>query len=146
MSPGARLLALTVAAGCLGVLIVAARLEPNPRGVGTHTGSGLGLNECALLQKSGLPCPSCGMTTSFSWFVRGNLAASLYVQPMGTALALAAAACVWGGFYAGATGRPVHRLLRLLPGRYYLLPALVLGVLAWSWKIYLHVNGLDGWG
>jgi hypothetical protein len=86
------------------------------------------------------------MTTSFTWFVRGNLAASVYVQPMGAALALLAAGSVWVGFYVALTGRPVHRLLWLLPSRFYLVPLFTLAVLAWAWKIYIHVKGWDGWG
>lgn len=85
------------------------------------------------------------MTTSFSWFVRGNFAASLYVQPMGAMLAMLACFVVWGGFYVAITGRPVYRLFSLLPGRYYLLPLLCLGVLAWGWKIMLRLNHWDGW-
>ena len=140
--PG-RLIALGVAAACLSVLSLASRLQPNRDGVGSHRA--LGLAGCQFLDSTGLPCPSCGMTTSFAWFAHGNLVASVYVQPMGAALAIVAAACVWGGLYVALTGRPVYRLLRLLPGRYYLLPLLALAVLAWGWKILIHLNGLDGW-
>ena len=143
LRPGGRLLALVVAVACLSVLVLAALLPPSPAGVGSHRA--LGLNSCQFLDSTGLPCPSCGMTTSFTWFARGNLLASVYVQPMGAALAAIAAACVWGGFYVAATGRPVYRLLRLMPGRYYLLPLLALGVVGWGWKILIHLNGLDGW-
>jgi hypothetical protein len=86
------------------------------------------------------------MTTSWAWASKGRLAASFYVQPMGTILALMAAACVWGGLYIALTGRPAHRLLRLLPTRYTLLPLLLLAVLAWGWKILIHLNKWDGWG
>ena len=44
------------------------------------------------------------------------------------------------------SGRPAHRLLNYLPGRYYLWPLLIFGVLAWVWKIFIHVTGRDGWG
>ena len=143
LGPGRRLLALGVGVGCLAVLVLAALLPPNPAGVGSHRA--LGLNSCQFLDSTGLPCPSCGMTTSFTWFARGNLLASVYVQPMGAALASIAAGCAWGGFYVAATGRPVYRLLRLMPGRYYLFPLLALGVLGWGWKVLIHLNGLDGW-
>lgn len=86
------------------------------------------------------------MTTSWAWATRGNFAASVYVQPMGTILALLAAACVWGGGYIAISGRPAHRLLRMLPARYTLFPLLLLAVLAWGWKIFIHLNGYDGWG
>lgn len=138
-----RLLALGLGSGCLAVLIVAASLTPNPAGVGSH--QGVGLQRCAWLVSGGIPCPSCGYTTSFTWFVRGNLAASVYVQPMGAVLAAGACACVWVGLYVACTGRPVYRLLDVVPGRYYLVPLLAIALLGWAWKIYIRLNGMDGW-
>ena len=141
---GGRVVAALVAVGCLAVLVCAATLEPSPTGVGTHTA--MGLTRCAFHDRTNLPCPSCGMTTSFAWFAHGNLAASAYVQPMGALLALATAACVVGGLYVAATGRPVYRLLRLIPSRYYVLPVMLFAVLAWAWKIFIRLRGIDGWG
>jgi hypothetical protein len=143
LSVGQRLSALVIAGACLAVLVTAMWVEPHPRGVGSHTG--LGLHQCQFLARSGLPCPSCGMTTSFAWFVRGNLLASLYVQPMGTVLAVLAAVTAWAGLYIGATGRPVHRLLRFIPGRYYVFPLLLAAVAGWAWKIFIQLRGIDGW-
>jgi hypothetical protein len=140
---GVRLSAAFIASGCLALLVIASQLKPSPAGYGSHTGYPLRLQSCAFMDRTGLPCPSCGMTTSFCWFVRGNVAASLYVQPMGTLLA--AMACVWGGFYVTATGRPIYRLLGILPGRYYTVPLLTIAVAAWAWKIFIHVKGIDGW-
>lgn len=139
-----RLAALAGGLGCLTVLLLALRAPPSPTGVGTHTR--LGLSRCDLLERTGVPCMTCGMTTSFAHFVRGNLPASFYVQPLGMLLALTTAAGVWVGLYIALTARPVHRLLRFLPTRYYLLPLLTLALLAWIWKILIHVKGWDGWG
>jgi hypothetical protein len=144
LTPWGRLFAGAIGLGCLAVLILAASMAPNPTGMGTHA-KGLGLPDCTFLRTTHLPCPSCGMTTSFSWFARGNLVASAYVQPMGMILALLAAAAAWGGWYIALTGRPVHRLLRLLPAGYTLIPLLLVGVVAWGWKIFIHLNGIDGW-
>jgi hypothetical protein len=144
LGAGGRALALAAALACLAVLVVAAYVEPNPAGVGSHASS-LGLQPCQFLRTTSLPCPGCGMTTSFAYFARGNVAASVYIQPMGTVLAALSGACVWAGLYVAFTGRPVYRLFRLLPGRYYLVPLLVLGVLGWGWKIMLRLNGWDGW-
>ena len=143
VSFGARLLALALSAGCLAVLITAAAITPSPKGVGTHTQ--LGLQPCQFLARTGVPAPTCGMTTSFAWFVRGNIVASLYVQPMGTALAGAAAATVVAGLYVAGTGRPVHRALAVLPVRFTVIPVLSLAVMAWAWKIFIHLAGIDGW-
>lgn len=140
----ARLIAFGVAAGCLAVLIAAAYLQPSHTGVGSHRG--LGLQSCQWLDRTGVPCPACGMTTSFSWFVRGDLIASAYVQPMGALIALAACCCVSGGLYVAVTGKPVYRLLTLLPARPYLIGLLGFGLAAWGWKVFIHARGLDGWG
>lgn len=135
--------ALLVAGACLGLLVTAATLPPSPAGVGSH--QRLGLKQCQFLQTSGLPCPSCGMTTSFAWFVRGNFLASLYVQPMGFVLAVATAMTFWGALYVAITGKPAYLLLGFIPVRYTLLPALLFGVAAWGYKILIHLKGIDGW-
>src|SRR3954468_13240529 len=129
LDPGARLVALGIAAACLGVLLTAARLTPDPSGTSTHTQ--LGMQSCQFLSRTGLPCPSCGMTSSFAWFVRGNLLASLYVQPMGTALAALASVTFWIALYIACTAKPIGRLMRMIPTRYYLAPLLGFAVAAW---------------
>ena len=135
--------AAVLAAGCLALLVVALYVHPNPNGVGTHTQ--LGQRGCLFLERTGVPCPTCGMTTSFSHFVRGQWLSSLYVQPAAAVLALATALTLWGAIYAVFSGRPVHRLFRFISARYYLLPFLSLLVVAWAWKIFIHLRGIDGW-
>jgi hypothetical protein len=139
-----RLIALAVSLACLAVLITAVTVRPDAGGTATHRQ--LGLAECQLLRTSNLPCPSCGMTTSFAWFVRGNLPASLYVQPMGTFLAACAAITFWAALYIAATGKPVYRLMHGLPATYYVLVPVGIAIGAWGWKIFIHVRGADGWG
>jgi hypothetical protein len=138
-----RLFALALSLACFTVLVIAAKLQPSHTGVGSHRE--IGLQPCHLMERTGVPCPSCGMTTSFAWFVRGNLLASFYIQPMGMLAALAAACCVWIGAYVAFTGRPVHRLLLQLPARAWLIGLLSFGIAAWGWKIFIHLKGLDGW-
>jgi hypothetical protein len=138
-----RLLALVVAAACLTVLGVAIGLKPDPRGIGSHRQ--LRLQACQFEVQTGMPCPTCGMTTSYAHFVRGELLASLYVQPAGTVLAALTAMGFWAGIYAAVTGRPVHRILRFIPVKYLLWPLFGIVIVAWIWKIFIHVNGRDGW-
>jgi hypothetical protein len=138
-----RLGAVGVGLVCLLPLVLALMLQPSPDGYGSHTK--LGLARCQFMEHTGLPCPSCGMTTSWTWFVRGNLRASLYVQPMGTVLAVMATCCVWVCMYCAITGRPVYRLLRVIPGRYYFIPLLSFAIFAWGWKIFIHLTARDGW-
>jgi hypothetical protein len=42
---------------------------------------GLWLGPCGLKQRYGLPCPTCGMTTSALTFVRGQFFEAFRVQP-----------------------------------------------------------------
>ena len=138
-----RIMAAGVAGACLSVMIIATRLTPSPTGIGTHTE--LGMQPCAFEARTGVPCPTCGMTTSFSWLARGNVAASFYIQPMGAVLGILTVVCFWMSLYAASTGRPVYRLLLFIPARYYVLPLIAWAVFAWGWKIFIHLHGLDGW-
>lgn len=64
---------------------VAAGLKPDPRGFGTH--QALGLPPCTVRLLLGIPCPSCGMTTSFSHFIRGQFVDSVRANAAGFLLA-----------------------------------------------------------
>lgn len=75
--------------GLISLLIVAMCLTPSEKGYGTHTQ--LGLQPCSLTSIVGVRCPSCGMTTSWAHFVRGNIFQSLKSNSGGTMLALASA-------------------------------------------------------
>lgn len=63
------------------VLALAFRLRPAPEGFGTH--EQLGLPPCPFLRLAGLPCPGCGLTTSFAHMARFDLAGALAAQPFG---------------------------------------------------------------
>lgn len=135
-----RVVAALVAAGCLLVLMIAAYMEPDPAGVGTTTR--VGLRPCGFLQQTGLPCAACGMTTSFNHYVRGQWHKSLWVQPLGFALAVGTSVVFWTAGYIAATGRPAHRLLKRLPGVKLLVLAVAFGIAAWAWKIGLTLAGI----
>lgn len=138
-----RLLWGVLAAACLLVLLTAATLKPSPDGLGTH--EELGLHECEWLEHTGFPCPSCGMTTSWTWFAHGNLAASFYIQPMGFVLAILCVMLFWSSVYLAATGRNPSLLLRHIPMVRLGVVLLIIWAAAWMWKIYIHAHGIDGW-
>jgi Protein of unknown function (DUF2752) len=77
---------LVAAAGLAGLLLLARRLDPDPRGFGTHTQ--LGLKACAYLTATGRLCPTCGMTTAFAWLVHGRIDRSWQANPAGCLLAI----------------------------------------------------------
>ena len=76
-------MALATAAACLAVLAVAAHPDWSPAPAASEPTVRSDLPRAIFSPARGLPCPSCGMTTSFAYFVRGNLLASIYVQPIG---------------------------------------------------------------
>ena len=84
--------------GCL-VFVVAAILSPydtegRPLSHGTHRQ--LGLPPCVMKALTGIPCPSCGMTTSISLVMHGDLAAASEANPAGLIVAgLGLVATVW---------------------------------------------------
>ncbi|MGD0156048.1 MAG: DUF2752 domain-containing protein [Terracidiphilus sp.] len=66
------------------VLGVARWLTPATRGYGTHTE--LGLPPCNFLRLTHLPCPSCGLTTSFAWAIRMDFWQAFLANPFGLLL------------------------------------------------------------
>lgn len=81
---------------------LASRLDPDPRGYGTH--QSLGFPPCTIRQWFGIPCPSCGMTTSFSHFTRGEFVEAARANVAGLLLAMFCAVQIpwsWASAYQG---------------------------------------------
>jgi hypothetical protein len=81
------LIALTVP--WIAVIITGICLYPydengEPLRMGTH--QQLGLPPCSFKEMVGVPCPSCGMTSSFSLLLHGDVLNSLKANFAGTAL------------------------------------------------------------
>lgn len=135
----ARLIALLIAAGAMSVLLIAAWLKPDARGVSTHTQ--LNLQPCAFLDRTGIPCAGCGMTTSFAYLVHGHVIKSFVAQPFGMILCVLTVAAFWAGSYIAVTAKPAYRLMRLIPPKFHLITWIPLALLAWLWKIALMSLG-----
>lgn len=83
----ARAVYLAFAVLSMTVLGLAAGLTPSASRLGTHTQ--LGLPACGFLTRTGWPCPSCGLTTSFALAARGRFGDAAFVQPFGFLLFVA---------------------------------------------------------
>ena len=131
-----RLGAAWVALACGAVLGVAIHLHPDPRGLGTHRQ--LGLGPCGFILTTGLPCPTCGMTTAFSHTVRGRLIAAFLAQPAGMLLALATIVTFATSLWVLVVGRmprwPLRLAMWLSPYRLLLILLVVL-LAAWGFKL-----------
>lgn len=133
-----RLIALPVFLGGAAVLGVASRLQPNPAGLGTHRQ--LGLPPCQFEQVTGIPCATCGCTTSFSHAANGSLLDAFLTQPFGGLLALMTAMAVIVSGYALVSNMPVMPLIRFISRGRVIAVLLVYMMLAWGYAIYQHVG------
>src|SRR5437764_11238655 len=103
-----RLAVVAVVVGLVVLFAVAAWLDPygpdgTPRAMGTHTQ--LGLPECNFLRLTGVPCPSCGMTTSFALLIRGDVPAAARANPVGALLAATLLGAIPWSLLSAARGR-----------------------------------------
>jgi len=64
--------------------LVARGLTSDARGYGTHCQ--LWLPPCTLKTLTGIPCPFCGMTTSFAFIAHGRIREGAATQPVGALL------------------------------------------------------------
>ncbi len=76
----------------LGGIMVASQLRPDPSGRGTH--QQLGLPPCSFVLFWNVPCPACGMTTSWTLVMRGRLASAMQANAGGAMLAIIALAYI----------------------------------------------------
>jgi hypothetical protein len=141
---GGRLYAAGVLAAVVAVFTVAAQLHPDGLSQGAHRQ--LGLPPCGFVLMSGLPCPTCGMTTSFAHTIRGHLLQAVHAQVAGFLLAVFTLAA--GGFalWAMVTGRrPALNWYRINP-MHVLWGSCGLFVAAWGLKIVFALleNGSAG--
>lgn len=131
-----RVVGLLAALPAWAVLIVALLLEPDPHGMGTH--ERLGMPPCGFLQTTGLPCPSCGMTTSFAAMAHGRILEALYAQVAGAVLFLVTLGAAGVGTAQALSGRAILSRLRFAAWWVYAL--LVLVAVGWGIKLMLGLN------
>lgn len=78
-------------------------VSPDPRGFGTH--QRFGLPPCSFRLFFSIPCPSCGMTTSFAHFVRGAWVDSARANPAGPMMASVCVLLIPWCWVSAALGR-----------------------------------------
>ena len=82
---------LLFAGGLVAIFVVAIQINPYDEGgkpltMGAH--QQLGMAPCEFVVMFNRPCPSCGLTTSFSLLMHGNVWGSLRANAIGTLMAL----------------------------------------------------------
>jgi hypothetical protein len=132
-----------LAVGLVAVFVTAWILNPysadgSPLRLETHRQ--LGLPPCTFLEVTGLPCPSCGMTTSFALLVRGDVGNSLRANAVGTLLALFCLALIPWSLASAAYKRSLF--VRSLERGLTVVVLLLLGAMMLRWAVVL---GLAWW-
>jgi hypothetical protein len=103
-----------------------------------HFDFGLLFGPCGMKQRTGLPCPTCGMTTSVLAFARGDLITAFYVQPAGAFLN---SLLIVGAFFAfliavfGVYFNALDRLFAEIRIRHVVVGLLI--ILAAGWAVTL---------
>ena len=115
------------------MFLLAARLSPAAEGFGTH--QQLGLPPCSTLALFGIRCPSCGMTTSWSLFVRGEWITSVQINAGGFLLATIALVYLPASCYLCISGRASRGGWLSLALAIALSVALVVAFVQWGWRL-----------
>lgn len=122
-------------------------LQPNPAGLATHERTGL--PRCGFLAHTGLPCPTCGATTSASLFVRGRPVRAWRTHPMGAFLACLLILLIPAGFLSAAARcrwLPWLRRITLPIWTALFCVFLALCLVGWRGRVESYLNGKNGTG
>jgi hypothetical protein len=110
LGPWVRGALVGIALGLTLVFVTAWRLNPyhpDGRARRMETHRELGLPPCNFKVTTGLPCPACGMTTSFALLVRGDVVNSLRANAVGTLLAVFSLLVIPWCLISFVLGRPL---------------------------------------
>ena len=128
----AQYIALSAMSGV--VLTIARVLSPSPNGLGTH--QQLGLPPCFFHQWTGIPCPTCGMTTSFAYTVRFHFYEAFVTQPFGMFACVLTVLMIPTSFVLMRRRVPWMKLLTARGSDAVMYLLLALFALAWVYKIW----------
>ncbi len=121
--------------GIIGAFALALALQPDPRGMGTH--QQLGMPPCTMYQFTGLPCPTCGVTTAFAHIVRLQVLDAIRVQPFCVVVLAIMLLCAAWCAATIVRGNGVSNWLgdRRIKWPHWIWTCVALGLLSWGYKI-----------
>jgi hypothetical protein len=96
------------------------------------------LGYCGFKQQTGLPCPTCGMTTAALAFAQGRILEAFYIQPAGGFLCSVMVIAAILAFITAVFGVYFHFILRFFTEvrlRYIILALII--VIAAGWAVTL---------
>lgn len=130
-----RLIYLTIPVVSSAAILLGRMVTPSPDGVGTH--QQLGLPACLMLTLTGIPCPSCGLTTSFSHAAHLDFSQAMHVQPFGLLIFIMMAASIPISILIMTRQKPFSHLLFSRSANLIMYGLLSLYIVSWIYKIIL---------
>lgn len=115
------------------IFFISYKLIPNQSGIETHRQ--LNLPPCIFLKMTGLPCPSCGMTTSFSELAHGNIAGAFRSNPAGPMVFVLFLVLIGLSINAFAQNRPWNDIID--KKRFQSTAVFVIGIYIGIWIVRL---------
>lgn len=128
-TPLGRFVWALLGAGAGAVVGLSLWLTPSPAGFGTHRQ--LGLPPCEFGAMTGIPCPGCGLTTSFAHTAHGHIVSGFASHLMGPPLFFVTLVLALYAPYAIAKRKPLLTLIDAKPAAPVLLLTSTLGMLTW---------------
>ncbi len=106
-------------------------------GLAGHYGVDMGrwLGYCGFKQRFGLPCPTCGMTTTALAFAQGKISEAFYIQPAGALLCCLLVLIGLLALFTAASGlyfRFIERFFKEVKVRYIILALIIIIVAGWA--------------
>lgn len=120
------------------VLALSVWLKPDSRGIGTH--EQLGLPPCGFVQMfEGMPCPSCGFTTTFALAAHARPLEAIKNQPFGFVLFVVTVLAVPVTLFAAVRSVSLFEATERWPWGRVFVGFLLLWLLAWlyKWKVLM---------
>ncbi len=93
------------------------------------------MNKCTWVVWFDKPCPTCGMTTSFSHAGEGSWTTATLTQPMGALLVLLTTMIFWGATHQALTGSRIGSVAQTAMRPKLVITMLALAAAAWVYKI-----------
>jgi hypothetical protein len=139
MNGQTRCLFALLGSGLAVLLGIAAFLTPDAHHFGTH--QQLGLPPCSFYMLFGVPCPTCGMTTSWAHLMRGEIVTAFRVNAGGAMLAVLAILAVPWSLMTAIRGRHFAWLPRGNANLWIAAGILAVVLLQWGCRMIGHLHG-----
>lgn len=115
------------------VVVTAAWLRPDGRGFGTH--QQLGLPPCSFEAMTRIPCPGCGLTTSFAHMAHGHVLRAFGAHLMGPMLFVITLGVALAAPWCARRAVPVTAVLAKPVTTAALSVTLAAGLLTFAWRL-----------